>query len=244
MMRDHSRKRLSWGDFSNRKVLIKTLQQGSVVVSSTDTIYGFLGDAASQSYEEICSLKQVANLRPFLILISSPKKLFHFVDSSTIPLDITRFLDFCWPGPVTVICRAKPGLPQFLLSDAGTIALRCPNHEGLLEILPEFDGLFSTSANLSGQTPPQKLFDIDPEILDAVPYVVVDEESFDQEDKVSPSKTLPSSIIDISSLDYSAKTQAESGVPFRVVREGVYSKEKLKEIYEKSKQSTGGFNPL
>lgn len=219
-MSDMHGKILHWGKVDDIGYLVGALGENKVFISSTDTIYGFLGNASSESYDTVIKLKQTQERRPFLILIGSIEKIGFFVDEASVSDRIKRLLSACWPGPLTVIFKAKEGLPRHLVSDQGTIALRCPDHKGLLGILPHFDGLFSTSANRSKMPPPATYADLDPELLQEVAGVVCDEEE--------GALAVPSSIIDLSQVDC-----AEKG--FVVVREGAYSIDKLKELYEKSK---------
>jgi len=232
MMTKENEKWLFWQKSADLVILKNILRTNRVAISSTDTIPGFLSNVSSQSSNLMREFKEIQYKRPFLILIASAEKLQNFVDIELLPERILRFLSRCWPGPVTVIFKAKPGLPSHLLSPEGTIALRAPAHEGLQEILPEFDGLFSTSANKAQEPAPQSIAQISPELLEKVACVVVDE----HREKIVSDK--PSSIIDFSQIDFSQ--EGASGLPyvalpFKVVREGLYSIEKLKEIYAKTK---------
>ncbi|MBU1008034.1 L-threonylcarbamoyladenylate synthase [Candidatus Dependentiae bacterium] len=222
------KEKLFWGNLTDRSRLIESLKNNEVSIVSTDTVYGFLGNVTLESYDRICFLKNCPTWRPFLILIASPdqesmeERLSRFVDLGSVSNRIVSFLSRCWPGPVTAIFKAKPGLPDFLVSEDGTIALRCPDHDGLQAILPAFEGLFSTSANRTGRPVPEKLSRVSPEIFEQVAYTVVDVvDELDGE----IAKREPSSIIDFSGHDDL----------WRVVREGAYSIEKLKEIYEQTK---------
>jgi len=234
MRKEKYYKKLIWADDDDRWLLVEALRNNSVAITSTDTIYGFLGALSSASYDRIRSLKQVTAPRPFLILIASIEKLSLFVDPKNLSNKIEKFLNACWPGPLTVICKAKQGLPDFMVSKDRTVALRCPDHTGLQKILPEFDGLFSTSANKTMDLPPIKFSEISTELLEKVEYVVVDEEEI--------IKTKPSTIIDFCEPIPSASCKPGPSrlnyFPFIVVREGAYSLKTLKDIYEQVKSGS------
>lgn len=235
-------KLLDWNDSADRDDLIDLLNNERVVISSTDTIYGFLGMCTQKVYDDICKLKKVAERRPFLILISLDsdkdcdmksdadrrrsllrEKLSHFVDASVFSDRIIDFLLACWPGPVTVIFDARPGLPEFLVSEKNTIAIRSPQHDGLLSVLPQFNGLFSTSANRTAEKPPAVREEINKELLDEVGVLVCDKSKGDES-----AGAVASTII-----DFSGEGFLQQGLPFRVVRVGAYSVEKLKDLYER-----------
>ncbi|MFC1842482.1 L-threonylcarbamoyladenylate synthase [Candidatus Dependentiae bacterium] len=218
-------KKLYWKNPEDIEVLKELVKENNnVVISSTDTIYGFLANVTRQAWETICNIKEVAQKRPFLILVSQENKidkLANFVDLAVLPEKTLQFIDACWPGPVTFIFKAKKDAPAFLSSDKGTVAIRCPEHKGLQEILRYFDGLFSTSANKSMEPAPQKFTDISQNILEKVSYIVLDDE--DQE------RVAASTIVDLS-VDMSGPDCAKE-FPFTIIREGAFSVNKLKELY-------------
>jgi tRNA A37 threonylcarbamoyladenosine synthetase subunit TsaC/SUA5/YrdC len=120
---------------------------------------------------------------------------------------MAKLTQLLWPGPLTLIFKARPDLPSWAKAADGTVSLRVPAHEGLLVLLNHFPGLFSTSANVSGQPLPMRVEDIDPHILEKAEVLVVEE---------MPGETkLPSTILDC------------SGPRIKIVREGAYSRQLL-----------------
>jgi L-threonylcarbamoyladenylate synthase len=199
-------KKLSWAKAGDRALLVDHLGKSKVAITSTDTVYGFLGNTSLESYNRICELKNVTSGRPFLMLVGKIDNIFPFIDKQNVSNRKLGFLGRCWPGPVTVILLGR---------DGSTVAFRSPAHEGLQFVLRQVDVLYSTSANRSGDVTPTCYEEIAPELLQEVEYVVVDE----------PERGVakPSTIIDLSD-------PARDG--FTVVREGAYSIEELKKIYE------------
>jgi len=215
-------KKIYWENPKDRELITKLLKKDEIIVSSTDTIYGFLGDTTQKAWQNICDLKEVAQKRPFLILISQEdilEKVSHFADLSELPEKTIKFIKSCWPGPVTFIFKTKSGLPEFLSSDTETVALRCPDHAGLQEILKDFNGLFSTSANKSAEPAPIKYSDISPDILEKIKYIICDAQESQQ--------VTSSTLVNLTSLE------CDKELPFEVIREGAFSVEKLQDIYSK-----------
>ena len=132
-------------------------------------------------------------------------------------------LQNCWPGPITIIFKATSKLPSYYYSKQGTIALRCPDHTGLQEILQSFDGLFSTSANRSSEPIPKTLYEINTTIFNSVALIVNHQQQY----------LPPSSIIDVSALQYTAATQ-DTTQKIKVIRKGLYPLEELEELYGES----------
>lgn len=204
MLDNTNKKTIWWQDEQAISLLEKSLQADHCSITSTDTILGLLAPFTQSGFEQLNAIKGGRQNKPYLILISSPQKLELFVETSILSTKICELVERCWPGPVTFIFQAKADWPRYLVSEQGTIALRCPKHPGLLQLLESFDGLFSTSANKSGQEPPQNLDQIDPNIIDQIDYIVMDK------DRV-PGQNLPSTILDIS-----------DGKTIKVIREGAY----------------------
>ena len=58
-----------------------------------------------------------------------------------------------WPGPLTVVCPEQPSLRWDLGEGGGTVAVRMPDHELMLELLVKHGPLAVTSANRTGEPP-------------------------------------------------------------------------------------------
>jgi L-threonylcarbamoyladenylate synthase len=110
--------------------------------------------------------------KPYIILIGEKCGLKEF--SEGVSPAVQSLIDSCWPGPLTLILRAKAGLPKIMRGVDGSIALRMPKHEGLLALLASIPALFSTNANKAGMPVPLYIEDIDQEILREVNFLVVD----------------------------------------------------------------------
>ncbi len=191
----------------------KRLQTENIIISSSDTVLGLLANISREGFKKLNAIKQRSN-KPYLVLIASKMCLNNFVDADNL-LQMEKFIDLCWPGPVTLIFKAKQSVPDFMKSKQGTIALRIPDHAGLQKLLPHFTGLFSTSANISGNPVPRTIKEVDERIIKQVACAVIDK----KEKRVVP---LPSTIIDW------------SGDHITVVREGAYPidelRKKIKEL--------------
>lgn len=203
---------ISWQDPSTIPLLEQALAAGNCSITSTDTILGFLAPLTEQGFAGLNALKGGRQDKPYLVLIASPDKLEAFIDYAALAPKIQKLVTQCWPGPVTIIFKAKPNLPKYLVSPTGTIAIRCPQHTGLLTLLASYDGLFSTSANRSGQEPPQHVEQIDPDVIELVDYIVT-------EPNPTQEAQLPSTIID-----------ASDNHNIKVVRAGTFPASKLDEL--------------
>ena len=200
--------KLFWEEIHSIDRIGRALRENTVVVGTSDTVLGLLALLSRQGFDALNSIKSRTG-RPYLILIGDKKKAAYFAKNIQ-SFHIEKMIDICWPGPLTLILKAQPDLPDFMKSQEGTVALRMPNHAGLLQLLARFDGLFSTSANRAGQPVPVAVDELDPIIMKSISYLIID-----REERVT---TASSTILDCS-LD-----------EIKLVRKGAYPIEKLEKI--------------
>lgn len=178
-----------WNNERDRQKIQDLLNRDEIIVCSTDTVLGLLGRLTQQSYDSINRIKQRSD-KPYLIMIESKKALPRFV-AGEIHSNIIKLIDASWPGPVTLIFKARSDLPDFIKSHDGRIALRVPSHAGLVSLLQHYDGLFSTSANIHTEPIPYLLSDVNPKIAGLIAGSCLDQEDILGE-------LLPSTILDCS----------------------------------------------
>lgn len=167
-----NQKTLKWGDGDTRGLAVATLKRAGVILSTTDTVVGLLALADKQGYQALNALKGREN-KPYIVLVGSLEALADVVKLPLAPA-VQALVCVCWPGPVTLVLPAKPGLPSCICSD-GTIGVRLPAHEGLRYLAGECGPLFSTSANLAGMPVPKTIAGVHPAILNAVSLIITDE---------------------------------------------------------------------
>jgi len=144
-----------WTNQAAKEELKKSLLNNTVSIINTDTVLGFVAPITKEGFLNLNEIKGERGNKPYLILIASPKKLPIFINVEKLTTAMLNVIKHGWPGPLTIIFQALPSNPFYLKSSQETIALRCPQHKELLELLEGFDGLFSTSANKSGEQPPK-----------------------------------------------------------------------------------------
>jgi len=154
------------------QIVIEGLQSDGVMLSPSDTVLGLFAQLSEKSKNKLDLIKQ-RDIKPYIILLSSAHLLYDYIDQdldSTMKKIITTY----WPGPLTIIFKAKTILPDWLQGQDGTIAIRVPQHETLQQILEHVDSLFSTSANISGEVVATKIADVHPLIKEKVDMVCGD----------------------------------------------------------------------
>ena len=202
---------LSWQDKGTVELIVEKLAQNGVILSTTDTVIGLLASVTAEGFMALDTLKK-RERKPYIILVGSIEQAQEFIE----PLFFTKIKSFLlaiWPAPVTIIMPAYPSLNWYTQAHNGSVALRMPDHQGLQMVLAQGNGLFSTSANISGEPVPTSLREVSATIQQEVDLVVTDDGW--QESAVA----IPSTIIDIRSGD------------LHLVRQGAIALEDIQRVY-------------
>ncbi|BEP17400.1 hypothetical protein PYJP_07520 [Pyrofollis japonicus] len=129
-------------------------RKGMLVVYPTDTVYGlgtnpFDEKAVLRVYEA----KKRPPTRPLPVLVSGPEAAENLVK---VTEKARILMEEFWPGPLTIVLPAKPGVPRALHAGTGKIGVRMPNHRVALLLIELAGGaLVGTSANLHRHEPPR-----------------------------------------------------------------------------------------
>lgn len=131
------------------------LRQGALVVFPTETVYG-LGASAwnPRAVEKVFEVKGRPSDNPLIVHISNIDMVKQFTPSvsARAKLVMQKF----WPGPLTLIFRKKPEVPDIITAGLDTVALRMPNHPLALELIQLSGPLVAPSANKSGRPSPTR----------------------------------------------------------------------------------------
>jgi L-threonylcarbamoyladenylate synthase len=94
--------------------------------------------------------------KPILVIASDLAMVSAVV--AEMPPAARRLADRFWPGPLTLVCAARPALPAPLTAGTGTIGVRVPGHATARALVARFGRpVTAPSANPPGATPPRTL---------------------------------------------------------------------------------------
>jgi L-threonylcarbamoyladenylate synthase len=166
--------------------IVEYLKQGRILICPTDTVYGFICDAENnEAVEKIFELKNREKNKPLPVFVENIKMAEDF---AVISDEQKETLKKNWPGAVTYVLDAVPGLSEMVYKN-NTIAMRIPNYDLVIKILKNFKKpLAQTSANISGTEATTKIKDVLSQFF-GTDIVIID--SGDLPD------TKPSTIIDL-----------------------------------------------
>ncbi len=131
---------------------VTIISGGGILLYPTDTIYGLGCDALNvDAVKRVFSLKQRDEAKTALVLVGDEEGVRDLAGDLT-PL-ASRLARCFWPGPLTMILRAKARLNSLVVTEAGTIAVRVPKHDFCRQLSKRAGvPILSTSANISGMT--------------------------------------------------------------------------------------------
>lgn len=126
------------------------LRDGGLIAFPTETYYGLAVDPCQEpALERLFAAKQRPAVKPVLVLVPDRGQVDHLADA--VPHLARRLMDMYWPGPLTMVFRARRELSAMLTGGTGTIGLRLSPHPVARALLEAFGGpLTATSANRSG----------------------------------------------------------------------------------------------
>ena len=194
------------------------LQRGGMVAVPTETVYGLAGNGLDAgAVERIYEVKGRPAVKPLSLMVPGPAAMGEY--AAEVPPAAKYLAEKFWPGPLTIVLKAKTHIPPIVLAGGDTVGLRCPQHPMTLELL-KLSGLpfAAPSANPSGAESP-KTADQVREYFDGKIEAIVDG---------GPCGLgLESTIIDMSAL------------PYRILRQGALPAAQIRAALAESLQIIG-----
>lgn len=132
---------------------VRALKRGEVVVFPTETFYGLGADALSAAaVERIVALKGRSADSPIAVIVADRAMLAQI--AAEVSPAAEKLMKKFWPGPLTLIFPARPGLHTALLNPEGKIGARVSSHPVAAELSRALGRpITATSANPSGSAP-------------------------------------------------------------------------------------------
>jgi len=129
----------------------EVMRNGGIIIYPTETLYGLGADPLDfEAINRLYEIKGRERDKPIPFLIKDQEMLATLV--ADIPPIGRQLMEQYWPGPLTLIFRAKEGLPPPLRGKEGTIGVRISAHPVARLIVEAMDApLTSTSANPAGE---------------------------------------------------------------------------------------------
>ena len=129
----------------------KILREGGLVGIPTETVYGLGANGLDEAaVRRIFEVKGRPQDNPLILHVTGAQWLPRYC-ADIPPVAYTLARKF-WPGPLTMILKRQPTVPNETTAGLDTVGIRCPNHPVTLAIIREAGmAIAAPSANTSGR---------------------------------------------------------------------------------------------
>ena len=131
------------------------IKSGGLVAVPTETVYGLAGNGLDvAAVERIYEVKGRPAVKPLALMVPGKGAMELYCEN--IPEAAFALADRFWPGPLTIVLKAKDIVPDIVRAGGEPVGLRCPDHPMTLELLEKSGLPFAApSANPSEQPSPK-----------------------------------------------------------------------------------------
>lgn len=137
-------------EFPALEEISRVLSEGGVLAYPTETLYGLGVDAfRDDALEKLFVLKGRPGGIPVSVLVRDPEMMLEVV--LEVPAPARALVNAFFPGPLTLVLPARPGLPERVTAGFGKVGVRISPHPVAALLFQAFPKpITSTSANPSG----------------------------------------------------------------------------------------------
>ncbi len=198
-------------DFKSYQKIAQIANNGDVIAFPTETVYGlganiFCVDAIQKIYE----LKNRPKNKALIVHISKIEDVLKV--AREIPKDFYKLANRFFPGPLTVILKRHPKVPDIICRE-DTVAVRMPDNDIARQLIDYIkEPIVGTSANISNEKSPVCLEDVKNTFFNKLPVII---------DGGRCPVQIPSTIIDLTKDKY------------EILRAGSISLDEIQEVLKK-----------
>lgn len=148
----------------------RVLRTGGLVAYPTEAVFGLGCDPRNETtLQRLLELKGRAQDKGLILIAADAAQLEPWVEA--LPDDAAARVRATWPGPVTWLIPARPGVSALLRGAHASLAVRVTAHPLAAALARAFGGaLVSTSANPSGEPPARDIDALRARFGDAIDY--------------------------------------------------------------------------
>jgi L-threonylcarbamoyladenylate synthase len=154
------------------KKAAKIIKRGGIVAFPTETVYGLGADVLDKkAIDKIFKAKGRPSDNPLIVHIANKEDAEQLVKD--VPLNAKKLMDEFWPGPLTLVLKKKPIVPDNVTCGLDTVAIRMPNHAVALDLIKQSGcPIAAPSANISGRPSPTSASHVMQDLKGKIPLVI------------------------------------------------------------------------
>jgi L-threonylcarbamoyladenylate synthase len=154
----------------------QVLAAGELVAFPTETVYGLGADAMNPSaVAKVFALKGRPSNHPLIVHLAAGADVGRW--AAHVPAYARALMQAFWPGPLTLVLRKTPAVPDAVTGGQDTVGLRCPSHAVAQALLAAFaklgsGGVAAPSANRFGHVSPTTAQHVRDEFSEQMPLLL------------------------------------------------------------------------
>jgi L-threonylcarbamoyladenylate synthase len=159
-------------DYSGVRRAAEVLLQGGAVAFPTETVYG-LGALATdaKAVARIYRIKGRPSRHPLIVHAVNIEEAFRWVVD--VPTEARALARRFWPGPLTLVLRKSPRIPDVTTGGLGSVGIRVPSHPVAQALLYQVGyPVAAPSANRFGKVSPTTAEHVRKDLGNTVDFVL------------------------------------------------------------------------
>jgi L-threonylcarbamoyladenylate synthase len=150
----------------------EVIRSGDLVAFATETVYGLGANALNaNACEKIFAAKKRPHFDPLIVHIASIDQLDSV--AAEFPEKAKLAAAKFWPGPLTIVLRKNPAIPDLITSGLPTVAVRIPAHPVAKALLEKLGlPIAAPSANPFGYLSPTTALHVEEQLGDSIPMIL------------------------------------------------------------------------
>lgn len=151
--------------------IVKVINEGKLVISPTDTVYGIMGDALNDEViKRVFFVKKRDVKKPLILLMNSIEMISEY--TCNINKLEQELINKYHPGLLTIILKKNDKVSNLITGGLDTVGIRIPDNKDLLSIIGKLNRpVISTSANISGSEVITNIWMIENELKENIDYI-------------------------------------------------------------------------
>jgi L-threonylcarbamoyladenylate synthase len=147
------------------------LGESGLISLPTESFYSLAAAPFDErALDRLWQVKGRSEGKPILLLIGDRPQLGPFVRN--IPQAANILMSAFWPGPLTIVFPAGPGLSNLVTAGTGSVGIRLSAWQPLVDLLRRVGPVTGTSANREGMVPPRTAEEVQDYLGNALDMII------------------------------------------------------------------------
>ncbi len=148
------------------------IHKGEIVAFPTETVYGLGANALNETaIGKIYTAKGRPSDNPLIVHVAKKEQIKPL--TAEIPVSAEKLMEAFMPGPITIVMKKNPCVPDCVTAGGDTVGIRIPQHEGARMFLSACGcPIAAPSANSSGKPSPTQAAHVLEDLEGKIPLIL------------------------------------------------------------------------